>query len=562
MIRFGLCVVFVLLSGGHTSASAQEQLPPVEYAVQVAAFRTAAEAQAQVVRLQHRGLSAYQVKANLTGRGIYYRVRFGRFASGDEATRAGATALNGKLIAQFVIVDYEPPLHGPAPAHRKRRVTPEDNALSMRAGNSLASAVAWAAPREGPAGAADLLPERIAPVPLHFTATLSALPASVLSRATVADERAATLPPAPEIIPVITISNPRWQVSRAGRATDANLNAVYFTDAARGWAAGDAGIIYRTSDGGVKWERLVQLAGLNIVSLYFADAWRGWLIAQPGDGEQDARDESQVWRTLDGGRTWQPQRLSGITRLQFINSSRGWAVGRHAALFSTTDGGAEWQPYDGLAQLFGAPVEGATYNFGFSDVHFTDAEHGWATGNFYGRTRTHIGGLFATNDGGHNWRRVALPVSLPNLDESMPRSAGSAARVVTGRIIQGELQAVRFSDEQHGLVSGEITDGKTRWLLTLHTQDGGRSWQQFQTPGLSADQAGFISAAQGWVIMLPQPGDAAATTLRRTDDGGVTWRDELRLHGHRIRGLFFLSSDQGWAVGERGLILRYQARQP
>ena len=560
MIRFSPCVVILLLLCAVSPAVAQEPVP--EFAVQVAAFRTGAEAQAQVVRLQHNGLPAYQVKAKLRGRGVYYRVRFGRFASSDEAARVGAAALNGKLIDQFVIVDYEAPLHGPEPARRKRRVTPEDEAISMLVGKSFAVAVAWAAQRGNPAVSVGLLPERPAPVTLHFAATLSALPASALGKANVAAaERADALPPAPEIIPVVTVSNPNWKVSRSGRATEPNLNAVHFTDAAHGWAAGDAGIIYRTSDG-AKWERLAQLAGLNIASLYFADAWRGWLVAQPGDSEQEAHDESQVWRTTDGGRTWQMQKLSGIVRLQFVSAHSGWAVGRHAALFRTIDGGAEWKPYDGLAQLFGTPVEGATYNFGFSDVHFTDAAHGWATGNFYGRTRTHVGGLFATSDGGATWRRVALPVRLPKPDEAMPRSAGSAARVVTGRIIQGELQSVRFSDEQHGVVSGEITDGRTRWLLTLQTQDGGRSWQQFQTPGLSADNAVFISAAQGWMMTSPQASGASETTLRRTGDGGVTWRDELQLHGNRIRGLFFLSSDQGWAVGERGLILRYHAHQP
>ena len=50
------------------------------------------------------------------------------------------------------------------------------------------------------------------------------------------------------------------------------------------------------------------------------------------------------------------------------------------------------------------------------------------------------------------------------------------------------------------------------------------------------------------------------TTLMRTDNGGMSWRNDFIARGRRIRGVFFLSPTKGWAVGDRGMILRYEEK--
>ncbi|HWQ35014.1 MAG TPA: YCF48-related protein [Blastocatellia bacterium] len=585
--RFLLPLLLCALLAGGFKAGAQGR----DYAVQVAAFRTEAEARALVARLKARGLAAYWIRAVVNGKGVYYRVRFGRFATSHEAAGAGAAALTGNLISEFVIAEYALPGRPDETARAGSRTAAGESGqnASGLVNKSFAPALDRTLEHKAPPARSvvTLPPPPRSAAELRFTAAATSFTLPVAVDLTDAPPRprviAPRLPEADSAKPKVIVTaeavrtpipaepvnekaeraaaplvveivgdNSGWEVVR--QMTEENLSAVHFTGAQNGWVAGESGSVWHTSDGGRTWTRMAAPGRVSIVHLWFADADRGWLVAQTRDSEAD---ETVLFQTADGGRHWTEQKLSGIVRVQFFNARDGWAVGRHAALFRTTDGGAEWKPYDGIEDLLGAQVEGLNRNFGFSDVTFTDAEHGWAVGNFYGRTRTHIGGLFATSDGGNTWKRVPLPVRLPNAADP-PGRAVNGTRVMTGRIIPGLLHSVRFTDEKNGVVSGELTDDGKRLLFTLRTSDGGRTWGQTLTPGLVTESAYFLTPAQG---RAAAQSDASVTILMRTEDGGATWQRELVLRGSRIRSLFFLSPGKGWAVGERGMILRYEARR-
>ena len=59
-----------------------------EYTVQVSAYQSMAEATAFTASLKRKGFSPFVVKAEVGGKGIWYRVRIGRFATEAEAARA------------------------------------------------------------------------------------------------------------------------------------------------------------------------------------------------------------------------------------------------------------------------------------------------------------------------------------------------------------------------------------------------------------------------------------------------------------------------------------------
>ncbi len=526
-------------------------------------------------------------------------MRFGRFESSNDATKQAVAARSHRLISEFVIADYDAP---PDPvSHEMIPTTPGETVAAGRRPLSVASMSASPVktksaspkpdktPAAQPARALPNLPAsrsivppnawqaaimisaagkpiedetppprpRIAVPPKVLTAT--ALPLDSVQ----ADYDAANILPINSAsasgVAAAIISDPGWEIVRYSAPGGQHLNAVHFTDALNGWAGGEAGAVWRTSDGGRHWKVLSSLDGVSVSALYFADAGSGWVIGE-------ARDKQAVlFHTTDGGRSWREQSAPGITRLQFVDKLHGWAVGRNATLLRTTDGGAEWKRYEETGQLFGAPVEGSVYNFGFSDVYFTDAEHGWAVGNFYGRTRTHIGGLFVTGDGGGSWKRVPLPIKPPKPGEpagAVTASAGPGhTPVVTGRIIPGALRTVRFADVNTGSVVGEMSDGEAKYLFALQTKDGGRTWEQFQTPGLATAGTYFLSPERGWAVAATEsPADAYDMSLVRTEDGGLTWRKDLTMRGSRIRGVFFLSPGKGWAVGDHGMILRYEDR--
>jgi photosystem II stability/assembly factor-like uncharacterized protein len=366
-----------------------------------------------------------------------------------------------------------------------------------------------------------------------------------------ADPAIAT-PPVAEALADVTINNDNWKVIRRSVETDKNLRAIYFVDSMTGWAAGDAGAVYRTTDGGKTWKPLLAGAAANINFIYFIDWNHGWMLGE-GSGKiaADENDnETVLLFTTNGGRTWSRKPLPNVLSLYFTDAKNGWAVGRNATLMKTADGGAEWTKVESIEKLIGLPVESSSYNFGFSDIYFTNASRGWLIGNFYGRARSNIGGIFTTSDGGATWKRV--PVTFQT-------------QYTSGRFTPGTLHSVHFTDPDTGSVTGEMYDGEGRFFFALHTRDGGKTWEQFRTPSRATHSTQFLDRANGWTAAFaPREGGAEAvvydTTLMRTDNGGMSWRNDFIARGRRIRGVFFLSPTKGWAVGDRGMILRYEEK--
>jgi photosystem II stability/assembly factor-like uncharacterized protein len=350
------------------------------------------------------------------------------------------------------------------------------------------------------------------------------------------------------------VTNPNWAVVQGGGATDKNLRAVHFVDRLTGWAAGDGGMIYRTDDGGKNWAELpgavVPNGVVDVSRVQFADTQTGWML-----GEMRGRDggeaQTVLLSTTDGGQIWQQQTMPGLLSFHFVSAKLGWAAGRGGGVFKTTDGGLRWKRLESIERLVAQPAESSAFNFGFSDVNFIDAEHGWAVGNFYGRARTHIGGLFVTTDGGETWRRMPIVIQAQNN---------------ATRFTRGLLHAVKFTDVNHGTVTGEMEDGEETFVFTLRTRDGGQTWEQARVPSRSIQGTQFVDAARGWAAAPAERAGSADkavydTVLLKTANGGQTWEPDYVARGSRVRGVFFISPTQGWAVGDGGLILRYEAKQ-
>ncbi len=356
----------------------------------------------------------------------------------------------------------------------------------------------------------------------------------------------------PGLTSEVAIANPKWKVSQASVAGDKNLRAVHFVDALKGWAAGEGGTIYQTLDGGKQWNpiRNATLAGavVDVNRIYFVNENKGWMLGETHEGEEG---RTVLLSTDDGGKLWQNFELPNVTSFYFVDNKKGWAVGRNTTMLKTSDGGMKWKPIENLNKLVGLPVESAASKFGFSDVFFLKGgEVGWAVGNFYGTGTTNIGGLFMTSDGGDNWQRVPIAVQ---------RKTNST------RFTRGKLHSVRFTDVGNGVITGEMEDGDERFFFTLKTRNGGETWEQARVPSSGNHSTQFVDSARGWMAASAlREGSADAkiydTILLRTDNGGKSWVTDFVAKGKQIRSVFFISPTRGWAVGDRGMILRYEAK--
>jgi len=139
---------------------------------------------------------------------------------------------------------------------------------------------------------------------------------------------------------------------------------------------------------------------------------------------------------------------NGLSGVQFVSASTGWAVGGSGVL-ATTDGGVHWvEQYRA-----GAPE--------LQSVDTVDAQHAWAVGGDV---------LLATTDGRH-WAPLTEPCPL--------------------------LRSVHFVDVAHGYgVAGGDQFGAGGVLLT--TSDGGRSWWPSAAPA-DVQSVCFDPQGNGWL---------------------------------------------------------------
>lgn len=203
----------------------------------------------------------------------------------------------------------------------------------------------------------------------------------------------------------------------------------------------------------------------------------------------------------DNGKTWRQAASVPVdvtlTAVQFIDASRGWAVGHAGVILTTADGGEHWtKQLDGIgaAVLAGREAQGAKderlareaarlaadgADKPFLAVHFTSATHGIAIGAY--------GLIVATEDGGATWSSW-----MGRLDN--PRGTHLYALATDGR-------AVHIAGEQGVLFS---------------SFDGGRSFQKRELP------------YKGSWFGLAMNGDTLTVAgLRgnafRSNDRGQTW---------------------------------------
>ncbi|MDO7874535.1 YCF48-related protein [Hymenobacter sp. ASUV-10] len=145
--------------------------------------------------------------------------------------------------------------------------------------------------------------------------------------------------------------------------------------------------------------------------------------------------------------------------------------------------------------------------FALTDVHFTDASHGYASAA--------VGGLLKTMNGGQTW--ASLPSGVPS-----------------------SLRDVHFSSADSGYVVGNVG-------VVIRTVDGGASWQRHDLANNGASVNGVYSHSSRRALVTQ--GDQ----IFRTTNGGQTWTVAYTYNGalpiFTFRFLEFVTPSLGYAVG-------------
>ena len=307
------------------------------------------------------------------------------------------------------------------------------------------------------------------------------------------------------------------------------------------------------------WQVLSSGTSQDLHSVFFIDQNTGWAVGNAG----------VILATTTGGLTWQSQ-TSGTTgallSVAFADAKNGWAVGTTSdsgpVILHTSDGGATWAPQTS---------PGAT---ALRSITVIDKNTAWACGDSAGIIKTaDAGTTWVKQDSGMVASSSVTLDSIKFVDKTYGFTGGTYhVRVTTDGgqtwLEGGNINTLGENWGLYGADSLSFTDKDNGWLIgnasiigtnpvqyvhfLLRTTTGGRSWQK-KTVGSSGNPrvVDFIDQDNGWII-----GDAGL--ILHTSNGGVTWVVQTSGTTNDLSGVSLSDKDHGFAVGQAGTIVKYR----
>lgn len=259
--------------------------------------------------------------------------------------------------------------------------------------------------------------------------------------------------------------------------------AIDFLNESEGWLVDSIGNVWRTKDGGNTWDKTFRSNSGNENAAFtsahrikFVDSQIGWI-----------QENYKILYTKDGGFSW--TKVRGITyqplHMLILNQTSCWVITRRTKgesedfwINRTADGGKTWN-------VTNLPKDARS-----GSLFFLDEKNGWIGGA--------DGTLYRTQDGGSTWNR-----SFRQLKGVVINS------VFWSTINEGWLAGYSPKDR-----TDPPKDGKS---AALHTTDGGRNWNYVHLE--SADpffsKIWFENEQKGWLV--------GRDTIFETADGGNRW---------------------------------------
>lgn len=338
-----------------------------------------------------------------------------------------------------------------------------------------------------------------------------------------------------------------WTLSN--EVTD-KINSIFYIDSLNLYAAGQYGVVYKSTNGGVNWTWVsptVRIDPYDIYSQYYFNKDYGIVTGNIG----------RILKTRDGGKNWEwhSPTYTGISGLCFADSLTGYAAA-YTKLYKTTDGGKNWELlnyspnlYQGVFTYlrFTSKDTGFAASAYYPEIHYTtDGGKSWSIYNFpnavnfnytpsfsfYSKDSGYVtlngdsfNGLFKTKDGGKSWIEVGSYQQFKLLyfindqngygtkyDKIYRTSDGGKNWTLLGSPAPREFTGMWFKDLQNGFTIG--------WSGQLRkTVDGGANWTNLVlTPYESPDynNISFYNDSIGYIT-------SESGRYYKTTDGGNTW---------------------------------------
>ncbi len=155
----------------------------------------------------------------------------------------------------------------------------------------------------------------------------------------------------------------------------------------------------------------VAQLGAHVKGLDFTAPDQGWVLV----GES-------LWQTTDAGETWRQIGPHLSTSEQpgaafFLSPQQGWMVTTNPVvaagqadwqIYATQDGGEQWK--SSALPTSDTPDVASS---GQASLHFVDSQHGWIVLPQAGSSNFRTGRFFRTQDGGASWQEADIPIGEP-----------------------------------------------------------------------------------------------------------------------------------------------------
>ena len=315
-----------------------------------------------------------------------------------------------------------------------------------------------------------------------------------------------------------------------------DINSIHFTNALNGYFAGTSGVVYRTSDGGNSWDRIVtgQNGTINGINSNSRGVWA-------------VGDNGLLIFSSDNGSTWAQQTVGATTRFNSISfhENIGLIAGDGGTIFRTTDSGENWSLISlPVSVLRSVSIYGDNAVVVGGEVNLTETMY-----------------IAVSSNAGLTWQVImnstgptltSVQMVSPTVVYAVGINGIAAKSTDSGQIwnyvysyTEQWLYGLHFLDANTGFLCG----GNTGSGIILKTTDGGNSFTQEVPIGsrwlysiyIHKESIGFCAGAAGGKLYR-LGGDAA-------------WLEQPTNTSSTLNDVSFYDNYVGVSVGDAGVIL-------
>lgn len=298
-----------------------------------------------------------------------------------------------------------------------------------------------------------------------------------------------------------------WSAQTSG--TTQQLFSVSAVSDQIGWAAGAAGTVRKTTNGGTTWTDGNPTPGVISGDVYNIYAWSA------NDAICTTSPAATfIYKTTNGGTNWvQVYTLAGgfIDALQMISPTEGYGVGDPVAgkwtIVKTTNGGTNWARMATEPAVIG------------SDAGWNNSLHIVGTDMWFGTNGTKV---YHSTDLGVTWTFGAT----------------------TGTV---NTYAVHYNSVTTGLAGG---------TAMVVSTNGGANYSAVTSPGTTGNLNGIEGAGSDWWALRSD------ANIYRSTNGASTWTTAYTQAAAVFQDIDFTvvgGCPKGWAAGNLGVIAKMDA---